>query len=96
MPGNMFKEWTPTVLALLVTIAFIGLIFVLFVQGIPDPNKSAFDIVLGLLGGAMTQILNFYFGSSAGSAKKDETISTALAAVSPPVPTTITTKVTQP
>lgn len=87
-------KWTPTVLAVLVTVAFVGLLFMLLVRGIPEANKSAFDIVLGLLGGAVTAILNYYFGSSLSSAKKDDTIGAALNAASPAVPSTSTTVTT--
>ena len=91
------KQWTPAVLAVIVALAFLGLLFMLFFRAVPADNRSAFDIVLGLLGGALTAILNYFFGSSVGSAKKDATISTALAAVTPVVPsTTVTTTTIQP
>ncbi len=62
------KDWVPPVLAISTALAFFSLLYVMFSHAIPDPNKAAFDILLGILAGAMTQVLNYYFGSSSGSA----------------------------
>ena len=72
------KDWTPQVLAVAVITSFMILMFAMFKGVIPEANKDAFNILIGVLGGAVAQILSYYFGSSRGSATKDDTISDAL------------------
>lgn len=66
-------------------IAFVilaGYFLVLFVMlGKPD-MRDAMLILIGALGGAVGSVIAFYFGSSSGSARKDE-----LLANSSPMPT---------
>ena len=84
------------VIAILVVLAFMGMLVMLFMHAIPDANKSAFDIALGLIGTLVAAIVNYWFGSSSGSAAKDKTISTALATAAPIVQSTVTTTTVQP
>jgi hypothetical protein len=62
------KDWIPAALAIATMLAFFTLLYLLVAHAIPEPNKTAFDILLGVLAGAVAQILNYYFGSSSGSA----------------------------
>lgn len=77
----MFKSekpfWWPepqALLAIIMVCSMVALAFVLVFKQAPDS-----DIFKMLIGGFMTTgfatIINFYFGSSKGSATKDETIS---------------------
>ncbi len=79
----MFKEtrpfWWPepqALIAIMLIMAMIALAFVLIWRGKDVPDS---DMLKMLVGGFMTTgfatIINFYFGSSRGSATKDETIS---------------------
>jgi len=78
-------DFTNQVLAYLVTIAFFALIVLIIFSSkiIPqDPNNTGVkDLLFTLLGVVATgwaNIIGFYFGSSAGSAQKSQTISSAL------------------
>lgn len=68
------KDKLPAVLAIFVTIGFFGALLFLCLHSIPDANHDAFMMLLGALGTAWTGIIAYYFGSSAGSAKKDSVI----------------------
>jgi hypothetical protein len=43
---------------------------------VPEPNKDLLNLVVGALIGSFASVVGYFFGSSAGSAQKDETIST--------------------
>jgi hypothetical protein len=63
-------------LALGTTVLTLGLFFILiFSPQVIEPNKKDVILyVLGVLSAILTQIYSFYFGSSAGSAAKSQTI----------------------
>jgi hypothetical protein len=61
----------PPVLSLLVTFGFFGILSYLMVTP-TDTANTPLMIMLGSLGTAWTGIIAFYFGSSAGSQKKDQ------------------------
>ena len=66
------RSWVPAILAILVTGGFFGVLGTML-AGIWKPNdNNALLILLGSLGTSWGAIVNFYFGSSAGSARKDE------------------------
>ena len=60
----------PPLLSLLVTVGFFGILAYLMVTP-TDTANTPLMIMLGSLGTAWTGIIAFYFGSSAGSQKKD-------------------------
>ena len=61
----------PPVLSILVTVGFFGILCYLMVTP-TDTANTPLMIMLGSLGTAWTGIIAFYFGSSAGSQKKDQ------------------------
>jgi len=61
----------PPVLSVLVTAGFFGILGYLMVHP-ADTGNTPLMIMLGSLGTAWTGIIAFYFGSSAGSQKKDQ------------------------
>jgi hypothetical protein len=65
------KSWVPSVLSMLVTIGFFGILIWLMVHP-ADTANTPLMIMLGSLGTAWTGIIAFYFGSSAGNSRKDE------------------------
>jgi len=71
------RDWTPTVLAIANATAFFILLFLMLNHSIPDTNRSAFDILLGMLGGSLGTVMTYYFGSSRGSHAKDEILGRA-------------------
>lgn len=64
------KSFVPAVLAMLVTLGFFGILFALMFGYATKSDELM--IMLGSLGTAWTGIIAFYFGSSAGSQRKDE------------------------
>lgn len=70
------KSWEPGTLAVVVTLGFFGVLAYLVKYGLPQgaAGGEAILVMLGALGGAFGAVVNFFFGSSAGSAKKDDAI----------------------
>ena len=66
------KDWTPTVLATVITIGFFGLIAALIEMMIPARNEPVVYALVGALGAGFNQVLSYYFGSSKGSADKTQ------------------------
>lgn len=61
----------PAVLAVVVHGLLAYLLWAMFTRAIPTENKSAADILVGVLGGGVASVWSFYFGSSMGSRLKD-------------------------
>jgi len=72
------KDVFPKILAGATLLTFYVLVFVLVRAPIPDANRSAFDITLGAVVGAVTTVMAYYFGSSSSSRAKDRAMSEAL------------------
>jgi len=69
------KDWTPRVLAGLITAGYFGVLFYMLKNGLPQHGGSeAMLVMLGTLGTAWGGVVAYYFGSSAGSKAKDEAI----------------------
>lgn len=66
------QDWTPRILAYLVTAGFFGMLSVMVFAAIPTASKEPLYILLGSLGTAWTSIIAYYFGSTAGGQKKSE------------------------
>ena len=63
------QSWIPGTMAIFVTIGFFGILIGLMTDHFK--TSDALMLMLGSLGTAWTGIIAFYFGSSAGSQKKD-------------------------
>ena len=64
------QSFIPGLMAIAVTIGFFGILVGLMTEHFK--TSDALMLMLGSLGTAWTGIIAFYFGSSAGSQKKDE------------------------
>jgi len=64
------QSYIPGLMAIAVTIGFFGILVGLMTEHFK--TSDALMLMLGSLGTAWTGIIAFYFGSSAGSQKKDE------------------------
>ncbi|NBT69449.1 MAG: hypothetical protein EBT78_17000 [Betaproteobacteria bacterium] len=64
------QSWIPGGMAIIVTCGFFGILIGLMTEHFK--TSDALMLMLGSLGTAWTGIISFYYGSSAGSQKKDE------------------------
>lgn len=66
------RDWVPKLLAVVITIGFFGILVWMLLNGMPKNGTEALLMMLGALGTAWTGVMNFYFGSSAGSKAKND------------------------
>lgn len=67
-------DWIPRAMAIMVTFGFFGILAWLLVRGVPPSGSETLIYMLGALGTAWTGIVQFYFGSSAGSKAKTDAL----------------------
>ena len=65
------KDWTPKALAFFITFGFFGALIWIMVFGIPQTGTEVLLMMLGSLSTSWTGVMQFYFGSSAGSKEKN-------------------------
>lgn len=68
------RDWLPKTMAIMVTVGFFGILIHMLAYGMPENGTEALLIMIGSLGTAWTGIINFYYGSSAGSQKKTDAL----------------------
>jgi membrane-bound ClpP family serine protease len=68
------KDWVPKVLAVVITLGFFGILIWMLLNGMPKTGTEALLMMLGALGTAWTGVVNFYYGSSAGSKAKTDAL----------------------
>jgi hypothetical protein len=66
------NDWIPRLLAVMITIGFFGILVWMLMKGMPQTGTEALLMMLGALGTAWTGVINFYYGSSAGSKQKND------------------------
>ena len=76
--GKAAKDSFQYILAALIIAVLVYVLRGLMSTPIPPDNAKELDIVLGVLAGAFTTVVGFFFGSSKGSSEKNDTIDKAL------------------
>jgi hypothetical protein len=66
------KDWVPKVLAIGITAGFFGVLIWMLLNGMPKTGTEALLMMLGALGTSWNNIVQFYYGSSAGSKAKTD------------------------
>ena len=66
------KDWTPKALAFFITFGFFGALIWIMVFGIPQTGTEVLLMMLGSLSTSWTGVVQFYYGSSAGSKAKTD------------------------
>ena len=72
------KDWTPSILAWTVILFWGAGNYYIFTHPLPVGSETLVARVLGTVDMAVGLILGYYYGSSAGSASKTETINTLI------------------
>lgn len=71
------RSLIPAILAIAVTVGFFGLLALEAFHSIPAGNEKVLDMTTGSLATVWIMMATYYFGSSAGSARKTELLSQA-------------------
>lgn len=66
------RDWTPKALAFFITFGFFGALIWILIFGIPKNGMEVLLMMLGSLSTSWTGVIQFYFGSSAGSKAKND------------------------
>ena len=69
------KDLFQYILGGLLVAGFFSLLILLVLRVVPAENKDLLNIVVGALIGSFTSVVGYFYGSSAGSAAKEKTIS---------------------
>jgi hypothetical protein len=70
------KDSTPKILAYFITFGFFGALVWILVFGIPKTGTEVILMMLGSLSTSWTGVVQFYYGSSAGSKAKTDALAT--------------------
>jgi hypothetical protein len=68
------RDWTPKVLAFFITFGFFGALVWILIFGIPKTGTEVLLMMLGSLSTSWTGVVQFYYGSSAGSKQKTDAL----------------------
>ena len=68
------NDWTPSVLGALVILGFFVVLGVMVAKKLPVGAETEFSIMLGALATMTAAVVNYFFGSSAGSREKTRLI----------------------
>jgi len=56
----------------IIVVGFFALLIILVLSGVPDQNKDLLNLVVGALIGSFATVVGYFYGSSKGSAEKNE------------------------
>ncbi len=68
------RDKIPAILAITVTAGFFGMLATLVFHLVPPEALQIITLMIGTLGSTWVSIITYYFGSSSGSAAKQDTI----------------------
>ncbi|MEM6851632.1 MAG: hypothetical protein AAF527_07890 [Pseudomonadota bacterium] len=71
------RDWTPSALGLSIIAGFFGIVGAMMAGAVPPDAETEFSILLGALATMTAAVVNYFFGSSAGSARKNELLAGA-------------------
>lgn len=69
------QDWTPSVLGALIILGFFIVLGVMVARQLPAGTETEFSIMLGALATMTAAVVNYFFGSSAGSREKTRLLS---------------------
>jgi len=69
---ELWKQIFQYMLAGLVAVGLYWVTYLLIMKAAPESNKDALLILLGVMASAFTNVVGYFFGSSKGSAEKNE------------------------
>jgi len=76
--NELWKQIFQYGLAALIFGALVAVIILLIVRAVPQENKDAILILVGVLASAFTAVIGFFFGSSKNSQAKDDMLNKKL------------------
>ena len=76
--NELWKQIFQYGLAALIFGALVAVIILLIVRAVPQENKDAMLILVGVLASAFTAVIGFFFGSSKSSQAKDDMLNKKL------------------
>jgi len=66
------KDLPLYILAGIITLGYFGLLAILTFKGVPEQNNDLYNTAMGALLVAFSMVVGYWFGSSKGSADKNE------------------------
>lgn len=72
---QVMQDWTPSVIGALVIFGFFIVLGVMVARRLPEGAETEFSIMLGALATMTAAVVNYFFGSSAGSKDKTKLMS---------------------
>ena len=86
MTNGWINKNVASMLAIVSVLGGLVLLYLFATVKVDSANEKIVLIIIGILSGVLTQVTSYYFGSSSGSAKKDDTMGKALLNGSKPTP----------
>jgi len=69
---ELWKQIFQYLLAALVAVGLYWVTYLLIMKAAPETNKDALLILLGVMAAAFSNVIGYFFGSSKGSAEKND------------------------
>ena len=84
--GTQWSETSPFALMMVITFGLFGMLVMMNFHAVPESSTTLMNIILGSIATAWVQGINYFFGSSAGAAKKDTALAAAAQSATKPAP----------
>jgi len=76
----------PAVLSLIIIPGFFVILLIIMLHPIQESSRSVIDLLIGFLGGAIGQVIAFYFGTTSGSLEKTRLMLSNFVEIKKPLP----------